>query len=110
MEVSGKIPPGKKPPGNKFPRKIAPRKIIIPHLPKKRKEKKIEMLRKLLKLKTYILPGKTPLRKLPLEKLQKKPWENKSVNKKYILYYSSYFAAVFSISEGIRNLVQQRLI
>ena len=58
MEVSGKIPPGKKPPGNKFPRKIAPRKIIIPHLPKKRKEKKIEMLRKLIKIKNLHTPRK----------------------------------------------------
>ena len=70
------------------------------------------MIRKSIKNKSLHTPRNNSSQKTtPGKKSQKKKlWENKSANEKYILCYCSYFAAVFRISEGIRNLVQQTLI
>ena len=106
-------------PGKLRPRKINLRKIA-PHSPRKKKkenwlQKKLplrwnvkereQMIRKLIKTKSLHTP-----RKNTWKKSQKKPSGNKSANEKCILCYCSYFTAVFRISKGIRNLVQETLI
>ena len=69
------------------------------------------MIRKLIKTKSLHTPRKNASHKTtPGKSRRKKSRENKSANEKYILCYCSYFAVVFRISEGIRNLVQQKLI
>ena len=69
------------------------------------------MIRKLIKTKSLRTPRKNDFQKAtPGKSCRKNPRENKSANEKYILCYCSYFAAVFRISEEIRNLVQQTLI
>ena len=68
------------------------------------------MIKNLIKTKTLHTPTNSASQNSTTGKSRKIPLGNRSANKNYMLCYCSYFAAVFRISEGIKNLVQQTLI